>query len=89
MSGAGGRPCQQPHHGFGDAEHWASVFESPARAKGQEPDKVVRALELKHGETVIDIGAGTGYFIPAVSPKQSDPRAPQSDSMWNRGWSTT
>jgi arsenite methyltransferase len=60
------------HHGFGDVEHWASVFESPARDKWQKPGEVVRALDLKPGETVIDIGAGTGYFTrrfaKAVAP---------------------
>lgn len=50
------------HHGFHDAAHWAKVFESPERTKWQKPDQVVRALGLKSGQTVIDIGAGTGYF---------------------------
>src|ERR1039458_959636 len=50
------------HHGFGDVAHWAGVFESPDRAKWQKPDDVVRALDLKRGQMVIDIGAGTGYF---------------------------
>ncbi len=50
------------HHGFGDTAHWAEVFEAPQRAKWQKPDEVVRALDLKPGQTVVDIGAGTGYF---------------------------
>ena len=49
-------------HDFHDAKHWATVFESPERAKWQKPDEVVSALELKPGQTVADIGAGTGYF---------------------------
>ena len=35
---------------------------TPARAKWQKPDQVVRALNLKPGQTIVDIGAGTGYF---------------------------
>jgi ubiquinone/menaquinone biosynthesis C-methylase UbiE len=50
------------HHGFHDVTHWAKVFESPERAKWQKPDEVVDALALKPGQTVVDIGAGTGYF---------------------------
>lgn len=49
-------------HQFRDTPHWVQVFESPQRAKWQKPDEVVRALDLKPGQTVVDIGAGTGYF---------------------------
>ncbi len=54
------------HHGFGDVAHWAGVFESPDRAKWQKPDEVVRALDLKPGQTVIDIGAEDRLFYPPV-----------------------
>jgi ubiquinone/menaquinone biosynthesis C-methylase UbiE len=49
-------------HEFQDAKYWAKIFESPARAKWQKPDDIVKALDLKPGQTVVDIGAGTGYF---------------------------
>jgi len=50
------------HHGFADAEAWASVFDDPARDAWQRPDDVLRALELATTMTVADVGAGTGYF---------------------------
>jgi arsenite methyltransferase len=50
------------HHGFSEVEHWAKVFESPQRDRWQKPEEVVRELDLKEGQTVVDIGAGTGYF---------------------------
>lgn len=53
---------QTAYHGFHDVKHWVQVFESPERTKWQKPDDVVCALNLKSGETVVDIGAGTGYF---------------------------
>jgi arsenite methyltransferase len=66
------KPSENPHHGFHDAAYWAKTFESPERAKWQKPDQVVRALKLKPGQVVIDIGAGTGYFTrrfaKAVAP---------------------
>ena len=37
-------------------------LESPERAQWQQPDKVVETLNLAPGQTVADIGAGTGYF---------------------------
>jgi ubiquinone/menaquinone biosynthesis C-methylase UbiE len=50
------------HHGFSNVEHWAKVFESPERDRWQKPEQVVRELDLKPDQTVVDIGAGTGYF---------------------------
>ena len=50
------------HHRFQDGEHWAKIFESRERVEWQQPDKVVEAMKLEPGQTVIDIGAGTGFF---------------------------
>jgi ubiquinone/menaquinone biosynthesis C-methylase UbiE len=59
-------------HSFGDVERWVEVFDDPERAGWQKPEEVVRALSLKKGMNVADIGAGTGYFNPylarAVAP---------------------
>jgi SAM-dependent methyltransferase len=49
-------------HAFQDAEHWARVFDDPARAAWQKPDEVIRALALAADAVVADIGSGTGYF---------------------------
>ena len=38
------------------------MLESPQRDAEQKPDEVIAALDLKVGETVADIGAGSGYF---------------------------
>jgi SAM-dependent methyltransferase len=54
--------AETAHHPFHDAGHWIHVFESPERATWQKPEEVVRAFDLKRGQTVVDIGAGTGYF---------------------------
>jgi len=37
-------------------------LEESSRAAWQKPDEVVRALNLKTGEKIADIGAGSGYF---------------------------
>jgi ubiquinone/menaquinone biosynthesis C-methylase UbiE len=55
------------HHSFADVEHWKSVFDDPSRAAWQKPDELVRALELRAGMTVVDLGAGTGYFSRFLS----------------------
>jgi ubiquinone/menaquinone biosynthesis C-methylase UbiE len=37
------------------------------RASWQRPEEVVRALKLRPGDRVADIGAGEGYFLPYLS----------------------
>lgn len=48
-------------------------YESPNRDKIMKPTQVLRALALKNGDVVADIGAGSGYFsrkfARAVAPK--------------------
>jgi ubiquinone/menaquinone biosynthesis C-methylase UbiE len=39
-----------------------ALFEEPERGAYQKPDEVVKALGLKGGETVADVGAGSGYL---------------------------
>lgn len=49
-------------HDFADADAWAAVFDDPARDAWQKPDEVIALLAPGPGQTVADIGAGTGYF---------------------------
>jgi arsenite methyltransferase len=41
---------------------YIQLFEAPDRAEWQKPDDVIRALDLKKGQRIADIGAGSGYF---------------------------
>jgi cyclopropane fatty-acyl-phospholipid synthase-like methyltransferase len=58
------------HHRFDDAERWAKSFDDPARDAWQMPDRVVAALNLQPGQSVADIGAGTGYFSVRLARSQ-------------------
>ena len=40
---------------------------NPARKNWQKPDRVVRALGLRRGQMVAEIGAGPGYFTPLLA----------------------
>lgn len=54
----------QPSHlrPFEDVEKYIAFLEKPDRAAWQRPDAVVAALGLSGQETVVDLGAGSGYF---------------------------
>lgn len=44
-----------------------SLLDSPARRASQDPELLWRRVALREGETVVDVGAGSGYFsLPAA-----------------------
>jgi ubiquinone/menaquinone biosynthesis C-methylase UbiE len=55
------------------AEEWIKTLDGPARVAGMKIDEVVAALKLQPGQTVADIGAGSGLLeVPlakAVGPR--------------------
>jgi cyclopropane fatty-acyl-phospholipid synthase-like methyltransferase len=59
-------------HRFDNPEQLAKGFDNPARDAWQMPDRVIAALELKPGQTVADIGSGTGYFTVRLAKLQKD-----------------
>ncbi len=71
---ASGHPGAAGHHGhgahqhdFSDVKRFAPMFDDPARDEWQRPDEVARLLEITPGMTVVDLGAGTGYFLPYLA----------------------
>jgi cyclopropane fatty-acyl-phospholipid synthase-like methyltransferase len=60
-------------HSFANAEEYAKSFDDPARDAWQMPDRVIAALDLKPGQSVADIGAGTGYFSVRLARSAAAP----------------
>jgi cyclopropane fatty-acyl-phospholipid synthase-like methyltransferase len=54
-------------HDFSDPEAFVPMFEGPERDAWQRPADVVALLELAPQMTVVDLGAGTGYFLPHLA----------------------
>lgn len=55
-------PPPQMQHRHADPQAYIASLEDPARDDYQKPDEVLKALALRPGEVVADIGAGSGYF---------------------------
>jgi len=45
-----------------DSKAYIAFREDPKRDEYQKPHEVIMALDLKEGEQIADIGAGSGYF---------------------------
>ena len=52
-----------------DPKAYIAMLEDPQRAAEQKPDEVIAALSLNHGETIADIGAGSGFFAFRFAPR--------------------
>lgn len=52
---------------FPPPETYADALDAPSRDSWQRPGHVVELLDCPPGSTVVDLGAGTGYFLPYLS----------------------
>jgi ubiquinone/menaquinone biosynthesis C-methylase UbiE len=53
---------EEMHKLHQDPKAYIALLEDPQRDAYQKPHEVIVALGLKEGETIADIGAGSGYF---------------------------
>lgn len=56
------RGQHEMHRLHQDSKAYIEVLEDPQRDAYQKPHEVLMALNLKQGEVIADIGAGSGYF---------------------------
>jgi len=56
QSDAINRPTSKPYTGE------LSIFEDPKRDEKLQPDRIMDILGIKEGSTVVDVGAGSGWF---------------------------
>jgi ubiquinone/menaquinone biosynthesis C-methylase UbiE len=56
------RDQHEAHRLHGDPKAYIAALEDPKRDAYQKPHEVMTALDVKPGEVIADIGAGSGYF---------------------------
>jgi arsenite methyltransferase len=56
------RDDHQMHRLHNDPKAYIGALEDPQRDAYQKPHEVLKALNIKPGEIIADIGAGSGYF---------------------------
>ena len=62
VAGQAPRDEHDAHRLHGDPAAYIAALEDPKRDAYQKPHEVVEALQLRSGEVIADIGAGSGYF---------------------------
>jgi ubiquinone/menaquinone biosynthesis C-methylase UbiE len=77
--GGAARHPDHMEHSFADVERYAKSFDDPARDTWQMPDRVIAGLGLKAGDSVADVGAGTGYFTVRLAKSAATPKVFASD----------
>jgi arsenite methyltransferase len=56
------KTAEEIHKMHQDSKAYIAMLENPQRDAEQKPEEVIAAMALKNGETIADIGAGSGYF---------------------------
>ena len=56
------RDMNEMHRLHQDPKAYIAMLDDPARDAYQKPHEVIAALNLREGEAIADIGAGSGYF---------------------------
>jgi len=56
------RTQEELHRLHQDTKAYIAFLEDPQRDAYQKPQEVMTALDLKEGEVIADVGAGSGYF---------------------------
>ncbi|HEY6560600.1 MAG TPA: methyltransferase domain-containing protein [Polyangiaceae bacterium] len=55
------------HMDFSHTQHFAAHFDDAGRDAWQKPKHVLELLAIQPGARVVDLGAGTGYFVSVLS----------------------
>jgi len=66
------RSHEEMHRLHQDPKAYIAMLEDPKRDEYQKPHEVLMALSLKPGETVADIGSGSGYFTLRLAAHVGD-----------------
>lgn len=61
------RDHEEMHRLHRDPEAYIAMLEDPERDAYQKPHEVIQSLDLKEGEVIADVGAGSGYFTLRLS----------------------
>jgi arsenite methyltransferase len=67
------RDMHEMHRLHQDPKAYIAMLDDPARDAYQKPHEVITALNLKEGEVIADIGAGSGYFTFRLAHHVGDP----------------